>query len=86
VPLNIKNTEAHEYAKELSELTGKSITEVVTEALKEALERERGAGEDSCARLVRELDEIADFCSSLPVLDDRSPEEILGYDERGVPE
>ena len=43
------------------------------------------ASGDTHARLVRELDGIAEFCSSLPVLDDRSPDEILGYDERGTP-
>ena len=36
-------------------------------------------------RLVDEINAIADHCSSLPVLDDRSPEEILGYDEIGLP-
>ncbi len=28
---------------------------------------------------------IAYHCGSLPVLDDRSPEKILGYDEQGLP-
>ncbi len=28
---------------------------------------------------------IARHCASLPVLDDRSPEEMLGYDEQGLP-
>ncbi len=32
-----------------------------------------------------ELDEIALHCSRLPVLDPRTPDEILGYDERGLP-
>ena len=31
------------------------------------------------------IDAIADDCSSLPVIDDRSPDEILGYDENGLP-
>ena len=31
------------------------------------------------------MDEIADHCSSLPVIDDRSPEEIFGYDDYGLP-
>jgi hypothetical protein len=31
------------------------------------------------------IDAIADHCSSLPVIDDRSPDEILGYDEHGLP-
>lgn len=36
-------------------------------------------------RLADELEEIAEHCASLPVLDGRRAEEILGYDEAGVP-
>jgi antitoxin VapB len=36
-------------------------------------------------RLAEELDEIALHCASLPVLDSRDAEEILGYDEQGLP-
>jgi antitoxin VapB len=36
-------------------------------------------------RLVDELDEIALHCARLPVLDPRTPDEILGYDEHGLP-
>jgi len=32
-----------------------------------------------------ELEEIAEHCASLPVLDDRSADEILGYDASGLP-
>jgi hypothetical protein len=35
--------------------------------------------------LADELDEIALHCSRLPVHDSRTPEEILGYDEHGLP-
>lgn len=42
---------------------------------------ERRAGRDLCA----ELDEIARHCASLPVVDDREPDDILGYDEHGLP-
>jgi len=35
--------------------------------------------------LADELDEIALHCSRLPVLDPRTPDEILGYDEHGLP-
>lgn len=35
-------------------------------------------------RLARML-AIADHCAALPVLDSRSPEEILGYDDNGLP-
>jgi antitoxin VapB len=36
-------------------------------------------------RLRDELREIAQRCARLPTIDDRSAEEILGYDERGLP-
>ena len=32
-----------------------------------------------------ELDEIALHCASLPIVDDREPDDILGYDGRGLP-
>lgn len=45
--LNIKNDEAHRLARQLAKLTGESMTEAVTRALDERLERirhERGGG------------------------------------------
>ena len=37
------------------------------------------------ARTGRRLaDEIALHCASLPILDERAAEDILGYDERGL--
>ncbi len=85
MPLNIKNSEAHGLAKELADLTGESITKAVTQALRDALIKARMRHRDSTQRLVSELDEITAHCAALPVLDSRSPEEILGYDERGLP-
>ena len=35
--------------------------------------------------LVEDLLEIARRCQALPILDDRSEDEILGYDENGIP-
>jgi len=37
-------------------------------------------------RLADELDEIAVHCSSLPVRDTRTDDEIMGYDENGLPQ
>lgn len=36
--------------------------------------------------LAQELREMARRVSALPVLDDRTEDEILGYDENGIPE
>ena len=85
MPLNVKNSEAHRLARELAELSGVSITEAVTQALRAAVAKAQALRKPARDRLVSDLAEIAARCSSLPVLDSRSPEEILGYDERGMP-
>ena len=85
MPLNVKNDEAHSLAKELAELTGQSITVAVTKALKDAVAKARAGRRDHVDRIIAEIDAVATHCASLPVLDSRSPEEILGYDEHGLP-
>lgn len=81
--LNIRNRTTEELAATLARLTGETKTRAVTTALRDRLERIRrrrtGRG------LADELDEIALRCASLPVLDERAAEDILGYDERGLP-
>ena len=54
--------------------------QVVTKALRDRLERARGK-----RRLADQVNEIALRCASLPELDARTPDEILGYDENGLP-
>jgi antitoxin VapB len=80
--LNIRNPEAERLAVELASETGETKTEAVTKALRDRLTRVRR--ERSNRRLALELDEIARHCAALPVLDDRSPDEILGYDDVGL--
>ncbi len=81
--LNIRNTETEKLAADLAALTGESKTLAVTKALKDRLEREKRRR--AHRRLSDELDEIARHCASLQVLDNRSDEELLGYDEHGLP-
>ena len=81
--LNIRNRVAEELAATLARLTGETKTRAVTQSLQERLERIQR--ERSGRNLAQELDEIAVHCASLPILDDRSPDAILGYDERGLP-
>lgn len=81
--LNIRNAEVEQHAAELAELTGVSKTAAVGEAVAQQLARLRA---DRAGRsLVDELDAIAGRCASLPVLDDRSADEIVGYDDNGLP-
>lgn len=81
--LNIRNSETERLAEALAKLTGETKTEAVTKALRDRLARVRRGR--SRGRLADELDEIAQHCAALPVLDTRSPEEILGYDDHGLP-
>jgi antitoxin VapB len=81
--LNIRNPEAEKLAAELARATGETKTEAVTKALRDRLVRVRR--ERAPRGLVDELEEIAEHCSSLPVLDGRSADEILGYDDGGLP-
>ncbi len=81
--LNIRNAETEQLAEALARLTGETKTRAVTVALRDRLNRLQ---RDRAGRsLAQELEEIADHCSSLPVLDSRDADEILGYDESGLP-
>jgi antitoxin VapB len=81
--LNIRNSEAEKLANMVATITGETKTEAVTIALKERLENLKRR--HSRKRLADELDEIARHCASLPVLDKRSNDEIIGYDKKGMP-
>jgi antitoxin VapB len=56
--LNIKSDKAHRLAKKLSEKTGQSLTDAVTEAVEEKLARLEK--EDRVARLTALVDTIAE--------------------------
>lgn len=81
--LSIKSDEADRLARRLAATTGETLTEAVLVALRERLAREerRRQADSIGAKLDRWRAEIAE----LPVLDDRTADEIIGYDEHGLP-
>lgn len=81
--LNIRNIEAERLAAELARRTGETKTDAVIKALKERLARLRH--DRAPRRLADDLEDIARHCAALPVVDDRAADEILGYDDRGIP-
>jgi antitoxin VapB len=81
--LNIRNRETEQLAAALSRLTGETKTEAVTKAVADRLTRLRR--ERARRSLADDLDEIARHCARLRVRDRRSADQILGYDEHGVP-
>ena len=75
--LSIKSDEADRLARELAAETGETLTEAVETALRERLEREHARNAASMrARLAR----LAADAAAMRVADDRTPEEIIGYD------
>ncbi|HPX37719.1 MAG TPA: type II toxin-antitoxin system VapB family antitoxin [Mycobacterium sp.] len=81
--LSIKDPEADRLARELAARTGETLTEAIVVALRERLARE--TGRTAAVPLGDELAAIRRRCASLPVLDTRCAEHILGYDESGLP-
>ncbi len=81
--LNIKDPAADRLVRELAEETGESITTALTVAVRERLERLRGAVPREHRQ--QELTRIAQRSAQRRVLDHRRPEEIIGYDADGLP-
>jgi antitoxin VapB len=81
--LSIKNSETERLARQVAKETGESLTEAIESALKERLQRlkQRHHG-----RIMTEkLEDILRRVDTLPAQDARSEDEILGYDDQGVP-
>ncbi|MCQ3804153.1 MAG: type II toxin-antitoxin system VapB family antitoxin [bacterium] len=77
--LRIRSAKADQLARELAELTGETITDAVVAALQTRLDMERRRGRR------RPLHDIVERFSRLAVLDTGAPDDILGYDEFGLP-
>lgn len=76
--LSIKSERVDRLARELAALTGESITEAVETSIEARLDTERRRHRPAG------LDDIVDRFSVLPVLDERTGDAILGYDEDGL--
>jgi antitoxin VapB len=77
--LYIKNPVAHRLAEQVSKRMGVTLSDAVIAALEDSLRKtspplNRTKVDDLCARI-----------GALPVVDARTPEEILGYDAFGIP-
>jgi antitoxin VapB len=81
--LSIKDPETEQLARTLAARTGETITIATRRALEERLRR---IGSDARkAALLEDLAASRRRWSALPVLDNRSADEIIGYDENGLP-
>jgi len=83
--LNIRNPVADRLAAEVAALSGETKTEAVIQALLQRLNHLRSSQSQETHQLAHQLDAIALQTAQLPCLDVRSPDDILGYDEHGLP-
>ena len=81
--LSIKDPETDRLARRMAETTGESLTEAIRRALEERLARD--TPRHTQYRLETAVKRVQERVASLPVLDARDPDQLLGYDEHGVP-
>ena len=79
--LNIKNKSTERLARQVTSKTGESLTGAIHQALAERWERLRRKRHV----LTSQIEELLRRVDALPVLDSRPEDEILGYDEHGIP-
>ena len=79
--LNIKDPQTDRLVRELAELTGESITVATRTAVEERLNSLRRRQRSSS-----DLRGIIERGRTRAILDTRSPEEIIGYDQAGLPQ
>ena len=84
MPLSIKDPEADRLARAVAQRTGETLTQAIINALRERLAREQRK-EQAIESLVEDVMEIGRHCAALPLLDARSADAIIGYDENGLP-
>jgi antitoxin VapB len=78
----IKDDEADQLIRLLAERTGQSMTEAVKKAVAEQLKRTRPS-EAEIAERKRRIAKLLAEADALPTLDERTADEIIGYNEHG---
>ncbi len=81
--INIKDAETDAKARELAAITGESITTAIRKAVEQRLRRESMRQRSGAADRILA---IADRLSNRPRLSTERAEQILGYDEDGLPQ
>jgi len=81
--LSIKNAATERLARQVADETGESITEAIQRSLEERWERLKTRRRGRV--LTRQIEDLLRRVDALPTLDPRSPDEILGYDDHGMP-
>jgi antitoxin VapB len=86
--ITIDDRQLDEELREAARAAGQTVDQLVIGAVREKLamspRKDRGLTESERAEMRRSVQEIVDHIETLPILDDRSADEIMGYNERGM--
>lgn len=83
MPLSIKSANTERLARQIASQTGETLTGAIEKALEERWQRLQQSRRTRV--LSTQLEDILRRVDALPTLDSRSEDEILGYDEDGIP-
>jgi antitoxin VapB len=84
--LSIKNMEVEQLARELARRRRVTVTEAIRQSLEREVARERLVPRDEASDLFQRLMAIADSAGNVPERENAlTDDEILGYDEFGIP-
>ena len=83
--LSIKNDDVERMIRELAARRGASMTEALRQLLAEEEARAAAAREAEVAERKAAIMAIARKIAAMPVISDMTDDEILGYDENGIP-
>ena len=81
--MSIKNSEVETLARKVAAETGESLTEAIQRALEERWQKLQGKRRSRALHL--QIDDLLRRVDSLPTIDSRPEDEILGYDQHGLP-
>jgi antitoxin VapB len=83
--LSIKNEETERLVRELARRKGVGVTTAIRLAVSNELAATPPPKKKDPEAIMAAIREIQERVKKLPVLDNRSDDEILGYDEFGLP-
>jgi antitoxin VapB len=83
MPLSIKNEATERLARRVADETGETLTEAIQKSLEERWDRLKRRQKSHL--LAAQIEDLLGRVDMLDNLDSRPANEILGYDENGIP-
>jgi antitoxin VapB len=81
--LSIKNEKVERLTRKVASVTGESLTEAILTALEERWQRLKSKRRSHA--LSGQIEDLLRRVDNLPTLNTRSADEIIGYDDHGLP-